>query len=218
MLHDGHQFHVREAELVQVFGQTRGGLAISERAVVLLRNPHPRAQVQFVNGHRGAQRVGGPSLLHPVGVVPGVFQVPDHGGSSRRLLGRQGDRVGFFTAVPMLGGDNVELVERSFPHARDKTFPDSGAAARLQLVGLRIPPVEAANHRHLASIGRPDAEHGALHSLGLHQVRAHFFVNPVVAALVEQVEILRGQQGDVVSNARGFGCSIGIHSFVLGLV
>ena len=50
---------------------------------------------------------------------------------------------------------------------------------------LRIPTIEAADHRHAASIGSPDAEDGALGALGFHQVRAHLLVNAIVAAFVE---------------------------------
>ncbi len=52
-------------------------------------------------------------------------------------------------------------------------------------MGLRVPAIEAADHRHLPGVGRPDAEDGARGPVGLDYVCAHLFVNAIVAAFVE---------------------------------
>ena len=61
-------------------------------------------------------------------------------------------------------------------------------------MSARIPAVKAANHRYLAGIRRPHAEDDAFLPVARNQMSAHGFVQAIVAALVEQVEVLVGEQ------------------------
>src|ERR1700722_2453019 len=58
----------------------------------------------------------------------------------------------------------------------------------------RIPSVEAADHRQRPRIRRPYAEDRASYAIVRDEVRAHFFVNAIVAAFIEQVKVLVGEK------------------------
>src|ERR1700730_6647306 len=131
------------------------------------------------------QRVGGCALFKKGSVVPRVLEIPYHGSGARRFLGKESHRISLFSLVRVMSGVDVKLVQRALVDAGDKAFPDSRRAPRLELMRLRVPTVEAADHRHAAGVRSPDAEDGALGALGFHQVRAHLLVNAIVAALVE---------------------------------
>src|SRR5208282_52684 len=109
-------------------------------------------------------------------------------------------RIGFFNLVTELGGFDVELVLRAFAHARNKAFPDSRRAAGLQLMRRSVPAIKVADHRHVPRVRSPDAEDRAPRTTRIYHVRAHFFVNAIVAALVEQMKIFGGQQRNIVAN------------------
>src|SRR5580692_11176092 len=59
---------------------------------------------------------------------------------------------------------------------------------------FRVPSVESADHREGSSVGCPHAEDGPSLSIVGNKVRSHFFVKAVVAALVEEIEVLIGQE------------------------
>ncbi len=58
----------------------------------------------------------------------------------------------------------------------------------------RIPGIEAADHGDQARIRGPNAEHRARLSVARNQMGAYGLVKTVIATLVEQVEILIGEQ------------------------
>ena len=76
VLHHGQELDVGESHLADVFGEARCGLAVGQRAVVLFGDAHPRAEMHFVNGLRGAKRIAAGALLHPFAVVPLVIEIP----------------------------------------------------------------------------------------------------------------------------------------------
>ena len=88
----------------------------------------------------------------------------------------------------------MKFVERALGHAGDEALPDPGGSTRSEMIGARIPVVKAADHRNLASIRRPHTEDRSLFSVARDQVSAHRLVEAIVAALVEQVKILIGEQ------------------------
>src|SRR6266853_3445800 len=173
MLHDREQFDVCESELIYVVGEAGRDLAISKRTVVLFGDAHPGAEVNFVDGHWCVQRVGGCALFEKGSVAPGVAEIPDYGSGARRFFGEQSYWVSFLSPGGVMRGVEMELVQRALVDTGDKTFPDSRRAASLELMRLRVPTIEAADHRHAAGIGSPDAEDSALGAPGFHQVRAH---------------------------------------------
>src|SRR5260370_29434290 len=88
----------------------------------------------------------------------------------------------------------MKLVQRSFGYAGNKPFPDARRPPRFEAVCLRGPVVEAANDRDLMSIRRPDTKTSPGLAAAGDKVRAHLFVDTVIAALVEQVQVLIGKQ------------------------
>src|ERR1700678_2440129 len=66
-----------------------------------------------------------------------------------------------------------------------------------------IPVVEAADHGNHACIGSPHAEHDASLAIPREQVSAYGFVETIVAALVEEVKILVGEQAQGIRDGGG---------------
>ena len=141
--------------------------------------------MNLVDRHGRVQRVHGGALLEECGILPGVIEVPNYGCRARRLFCVKPHRIGFFGTVAVLARCNAKFVQRAFFHAGDKTFPYSGITARLELMRLRIPRVEASDDRDLPRIGRPDAEDRSRGSLGFDKVRAHLLVDPIVTAFIK---------------------------------
>ena len=106
---------------------------------------------------------------------------------------QQAERVGLVDAVSVAIRFDVEFVERALGYAGDEAFPDAGRAARAETMCLGIPSVEAADHRNGSRIGCPHAEDGSRLAIVRDQVGSHLVVQAVVAALVEEVEVLVGQ-------------------------
>jgi hypothetical protein len=183
MLHDREEFDVGEPHLVHIVCQPRCNLAITERTVVFVA--HPRAEVHFINRHRSVQRVGGRALLKKFRIIPCVVEVPNHRSRPRRPFAEKADRIGLFNLVTQLGRVNVKFVQSALVNARNETFPNSRSPTRLELMRLRVPSIETADHRHLASIRSPDAKDGPLGSLRFRRVRPHLVVNAIVAAFIE---------------------------------
>src|SRR5450631_2228250 len=194
MLHHGQELDVSETQLADVFGEAGRGFAVGQGTVVIFGDAHPRAQVHFVNRLRRAKRVAGGALLHPVVVVPLVVEVPDDGGGARRFLVQQAERVGLIDVVPVALRFDVEFVERAFSYSSDEALPDARGAAGGETVGLGVPLVETANDGYGARIGGPYAEHRAGLAIVGEEVGSHLFVEAVVAAFVEEVEILVGKE------------------------
>ena len=107
---------------------------------------------------------------------------------------QQAERIGFIDVIAVAVRFNVKLVESTLVGSGNKSLPDAGIATALQQMAARAPRVEAADHRNQARVWRPDAEHHTGLAVPGDQVSAHSFVHAVVAALIEQVEILLGEQ------------------------
>ena len=71
---------------------------------------------------------------------------------------------------------------------------------------FRIPSVEVSNDGHCASVRSPNAEDSARLSVVSGEMGAHLVVDPIVAALIEQVEIIFGKE-----LWAGYGNLIGAH-------
>ena len=202
VLHHRHELDVREAHLLDVFGQRLCQLPVREPAVAVLRQPPPGADVHLVDRDGRLQARSVRALGQPAGVGPGLLAVPDDGGGARRRLGVDGERISlldFVAAVPRL--DPV-LVPCPGADARHEPFPDAGAAPRPQRVRAAVPAVEVADHADARGTGRPDREVGARHAIVRHDVRAQLVVQPQVAAFVEQEQVVFRQQRKVVSHVR----------------
>ena len=117
VLHDRQELDVGEAHVPDVFGEDGGHLAVGERAVALLRDAAPRAQVDLVDRDGGGEGVGRAAAGHPVGVAPAVVEVPDDGGRARGRLGVDAEGIGLLGAGAVRGGDGI-FVERALGDAR----------------------------------------------------------------------------------------------------
>src|SRR5580765_464238 len=103
---------------------------------------------------------------------------------------QQADGISFVDPISMTLRIDVELVECTVAGAGDEAFPDAGCPAGSQAMCFGIPSIETADHRNGARVGGPDAEDGSGPAIVGHEVGAHFVVNAVVAALVEEVEVV----------------------------
>ena len=150
--------------------------------------------MNFVNGMGRAQGIALAALLQPLVIVPFVVQVPHDGCGARRLFVQQADGIGLIDAIAMAIGLDVKLVERPLSSPGNESLPNSGGGARTEIVRFRVPAVEASDHRHRARVRRPYAENRARPAVMRGQVCAYFVVDAVVAAFVEQVEVVFGKK------------------------
>jgi len=132
MLHYRQKFDVGEAHSPHVFGKARRSLAIAKRTIVFFWDTHPRAQMNFVNGLRRAQRVAFGTLLHPFIVAPLITELPHHRRGAGRLLMQKPEWIGFIDTVAVAARLDMKFVKRPLAHIWDKPFPDAGAASRRQ--------------------------------------------------------------------------------------
>src|SRR5262245_41282337 len=100
------------------------------------------------------------------------------------------NRICFISYVSVVLRHDMELVQRALAKTRQKSFPDAGISARSQLVRVSIPTVEISNNRNFARVRSPYSKAGALLPIHRHTMCAKLLVNAVMAALIEQVEIL----------------------------
>src|ERR1700720_1320107 len=96
----------------------------------------------------------------------------------------------------------MKLVQRSFGYAGNKPFPDARRPPRFEAVRLRGPFVETANDRDLLSIRSPHPKTSAGLTATSDNVCAHLFVDTVIAALVEEVQVLIRQQERTSANRK----------------
>ena len=189
-----------ETQLLDMARQLERVLAIRKRAAPFLGHAHPRTEMDLVNGDGRCQAVLGLALLHPGLIGPGVVEAAHHGGRLGRHLAAEGKGVGLFDAVTQVARGDVILVDLAFAQTGKEPLPDAGAAERPQLLAVPVPAVEVAHDRHRLGIGRPDREVRPLHALMGHDMRAELVIEPVVRALVEEIEIVVGQEAEVVAD------------------
>ena len=134
VLHDGHQFHVREAEFQHVVGERVRQLAIAERPVVLLRDATPGARMQLVDRPGSRERVVARAPLLPGVIAPRVPELRDHRRGAWRHLGAKSVRIALVDGGAVAGHDAV-LVERTGTRSCDAALPDSGRVRARQPAG-----------------------------------------------------------------------------------
>ena len=107
----------------------------------------------------------------------------------------QTERIGLVDVVAVVLGLDVKLIQSTLGGAGNETLPDAGLAAALQDVGARTPIIEAADHRDQPRIRRPHAEHHSSVAITSDQMGTHGLIHAVIAALIEKIKILIGEQG-----------------------
>ncbi len=196
VLHDRQEFDVGEAHLPNIVGELRGHLPIGEGAVALFGHPSPRAQVDFVDGHRFVQAAAFMTRLHPFGISPLVIQIPHDRRGFRRDFVEDRERIGLVHLIAIEAREDVVLVESSFGHLGKKTFPDAGLPLGAERVAPFVPAIEVSHDGDLLGIGRPHGEIGAASTAGLDGMGPQLFVEAKMTSLVEEIEIVVGDQAD----------------------
>ena len=149
----------------------------------------PRADVDFINAHRRAQRVALAAFFQPGIVGPlEFFGVPDDGGLFGRDLEEKPERVGVQLDVAVRVAD-LEFVMRACADAGNENFPDAGGAEQPHGMEPPVPIVEIADDADALGVRRPDGKAGAGHAVSRAQLRAELFVNFPLVALAEQKQI-----------------------------
>ena len=197
VLGDGHQLDVGEAHRLHVVGQFGGDVAVVQEALRVVAGAHPRAQVAFVDGNGGVQRISLGTDLHPLLVVPFVREVGDAGGGARRFFPREAEWVALLEPLAGGAGEDAVLVAIAHRGAGNEAFPDAGAvAANVQRAGAMLPAVEVADDFHFTGVGGPDGKPasplGGLAFLGAEAagMRAQPAVQAIVRALTEVVDVV----------------------------
>jgi hypothetical protein len=194
ILGDRQELDVREVHPARVLGEGAGRLAVGQGAVVLLGHAAPRAEVHLVGRHRRARVLPDGARLHPGAVPPSVLEVPHDRTRPRRHLLPHREGVGLVDAVAGQPAQEVVLVDRPAPDARDERLPEAGVLDPGERMAVLAPAVEVAHHPHRLGVGGEDGERGPGHSVHDARMRAQPLVEPRVVALVEQVEVVRREE------------------------
>src|ERR1700722_11427507 len=105
--------------------------------------------------------------------------------------------IALLDAVSLVVGNDVILVVIALADAGDETLPHTGGSLRMQRRGELIPAVEIAGNADLLGPGGPDGEPGARLALVPAEVSAKLAIGAVVASLVEEVLIVRGENSRI---------------------
>ena len=69
-------------------------------------------------------------------------------------------------------------------------------------MGFSIPTVEISNHGNFPRIRGPDPKASPRLPIHRHGMRTQFFIDAVVAALIEEIEILLTKQADIAAGRK----------------
>ena len=194
VLHDRQQLDVGEPRRGGVVGEQGRDFAITERAVVLVGHASPRAQVHLVDRLRCIERVSPALRRHPLAVAPFVVERPHDRRRVRRHLAVERDRIGLVDLVATVPRTEVVLVARPVAQLGDEPFPDAGRRAGAKRVAGGLPAVEVADHRNHRGVRRPYGEDRPVHSVDDGRMCAELVGEAEMRALVEEVEVLVGEQ------------------------
>ena len=186
MLEDRHQLDVREPEVAAVLADLLPELAIAEHLAVIAA---PRAEVELVDRDRGAMRDPRAPRPHPLAIGPLVPRLPHHRCRRRWMLGARRERIRLVAHDTIRSDDRV-LVACAVADARHGAVPDPGRLARRKGIGAHAPVVPVADHADRTRVRCPHREDGPT----VGQVRAELLIEPVVRTLVEQEQIVGGQE------------------------
>ena len=193
VLGDRHQLDVREPHAQHVVGKLRRDFPVVGQLSVLAP---PGAQVQLVDGHRRVEAVAPGTRFHPPTVLPLPLERPDSRSRGRRQLGIKTDGIGLITGVTVHRRGDPILVGLPALGGRHAALPDAGAVrAWRERILVRPPAVPVADHRDLGGIRRPNSERG---SAAFEQMTSELVIQPSVASLPEQIDIVLGQQSDLL--------------------
>ncbi len=187
VLRHRHQLDVREAEIGHVRGKLLGELTVRQVGA-------PGGEVDLVDGERGLVDRAFAAPGHPLAVAPLVVRGGDDRGGGGGHLRAPGHRVGA-QGVAAVGPGEVELVERALPQARHEQLPHPAVAERAHGQRGAVPVAELPAHPDPARVRRPHREAGALDALVDHRLGAQRVPQPLVPALVDQVQVELAERG-----------------------
>ncbi len=201
---------MRVAGRLEVFGQLGRQFPVGQESVSLLPDPHPGAQMAFVDGHRFLAPIPAGPVGDPVPVTPFVaLDVVDPAGRLGPHLGIQGIGVAFLDQAAVLQFD-LELVVLAGLQAGNEDLPDAGTAHRPHHVPPSVPLVEIADDADPPGIGGPDGEtdasDGQVEIPDHVQVGSQLLVDLVVVPLGKEVGVEfaeGGQEGIGVEELGG---------------
>ncbi len=194
VLHHRQELDVGEAHLLDVVGERGCQLAVREEAGGLGGVAAPGAEVHLVGRARGGERLARAPFAHPLAVAPRVVEVPDDGAGAGRGLVAVGEGVGLVDLVPVEAGDHVVLVHGPRAQPRHEALEEARLASQAQGMAVGLPLIELAHDRDARRRGRPDREGRPVLAAPRPGVRAEFQVGSVVGPLVEEVDVLVGEQ------------------------
>ena len=91
---------------------------------------------------------------------------------------------------------NHIFIQGSHSQSGNETFPDARVSFRSERVALLTPVIEAAGNKNSLRVRRPHGKIGTLLTIDPHEMGTELIVQPRVASLVEEIEILVAQQAD----------------------
>src|SRR5262249_54490646 len=110
-------------------------------------------------------------------------------------LGGETDGIGLLGAVVVVLRLDRIFVQRAGTDVGHEALPDAGGAARVEVERAVLPVIEVADDADLAGVGGPDGEVRAGDAILRAGVSTEFFVEPVVFAFAEEVEVEVGEKG-----------------------
>ena len=195
MLHHRHQLDVGESHFLHIRDESVAEFAVAEEAVAILGDPLPRPDVDLVDAHRAVVLVDARAAVHPVLVTPLVAaEVENHAAGLRSMLGEERVGIGLQKHIAVLAA-NLEFVVRALVHAGEKDFPNARRNQLAHRVRAAVPVVEVADHAHALGGRRPDREMHARHLVYHFHMGAEFFVDVVVRAFVEKIDVHLAEHG-----------------------
>jgi len=190
MLHDGKEFDVRVAHLLDVRNELVGHFGVSEPAAA--GGASPGAEMQFVNGDGRVLPVESGAVAHPGAVGPLVaVEIDDDGAGFGTEFGGESVGIGFERHHFAGAREDFEFVEAAFGETGNENFPNAGGAFAHGM-DAAIPLVEIADDADALRVGRPYGEVHAGDPGHFAKVCAELFVILEMSAFAEEVEIVVG--------------------------
>ena len=189
VFHDGQQFDMGKAHLLDIGDEVVGTFTIAQEAGRRGRIPLPRAKMHLVDRDRPFVGGRGPSLVQPFVILPGKgVQIVDQGSSFGPDFGKKLVGVGLLQDFHALGAD-FKLIGFGRFDSRNEKFPDARAAQAPHLVDPAVPVVEVTNDAYPTGRRRPHPEDRARHPAHGEQVGAQSGVDLVMGAVIEKILI-----------------------------
>ena len=115
MFHDGKQFDVRVAEILDVRNELIAEFAVGEPAIVVLGDAAPGAEMDFVDGDGSFEPIFLGTFTHPGGIRPDIrVQIDDDGAGVGAQFGAESVGIGFQGEHVAVWTDDFVFVDGAF--------------------------------------------------------------------------------------------------------